>query len=373
MEETVHLVVDSGPQKGTQYSVPKDGALLGRSSGCTFLIRDPELSRRHCRFFFKGGELWVSDLGSANGTKVNDRAVQEAQLQLGDRVQIGDTVIKVVNDGVKAALRVKPDPDFVSVDPWPPEEEAKQRRIWVPLWIELPAWALLLVWLMFLAYSLVFTSPPQSPPPQSLPQRLPPREATAAMPKGSEPVAAAARDEEAGQTELGASVQTNRMGAVEAEVARCLVREDFRKAVECIRKGTSESSVGTGPESDALIRFIVDISKMDTLIASAFSEDIGKVTTLWYDGQSQTVIPRAVAGSKISVVRTGETEAVTLPVSKLGPRERSRRLGKADTPPKSAMQFILAFEAGDYQAAGGYATNSGPLAAAFAELAADKR
>ena len=52
----------------------------------------------------------MTDLGSANQTMVNDKAIQESILQLGDRISIGDTVIRVLNN-----IPVNPTPEALSV------------------------------------------------------------------------------------------------------------------------------------------------------------------------------------------------------------------------------------------------------------------
>jgi pSer/pThr/pTyr-binding forkhead associated (FHA) protein len=100
MSSTPHLAIEQGPEKGRQITVPPDGARLGRSSKNDIVVIDPMLSRHHCRLFFKPEEgLWITDLGSANQTLVNDKPVQETPLNVGDSITIGDTVFKVLNNG----------------------------------------------------------------------------------------------------------------------------------------------------------------------------------------------------------------------------------------------------------------------------------
>jgi len=99
MEELVHLVVEIGRDKGLKISVPQGGVRLGRSSRNDVVLNDTVMSRFHCRFFFKPGEgLWVTDLGSANGTVVDGASVQEARVAVGSRIALGDTTLRVVSD-----------------------------------------------------------------------------------------------------------------------------------------------------------------------------------------------------------------------------------------------------------------------------------
>lgn len=103
MNDTIHLLVDQGVDSGRKIHVPPGGARLGRSSKNDISIVDPSLSRHHCRLFFKpDGSLWVTDLGSANETLVNDKAIQETRLHAGDRMTIGDTALHVLHDGIHA-------------------------------------------------------------------------------------------------------------------------------------------------------------------------------------------------------------------------------------------------------------------------------
>ena len=81
---------------------------MGRSSKNDVSIADAAMSRFQCRFFFKPGEgLWVSDLGSVNGTTVNGQPVQDHQLQVQDEIIAGDTRLRVV--GVLEPAASRPD------------------------------------------------------------------------------------------------------------------------------------------------------------------------------------------------------------------------------------------------------------------------
>ncbi len=97
--KTCHLLVEKGPEQGLEIVIPADGARVGRSSNNDIVLKDPAMSRFHCRFFFKPGEgLWAEDLGSANQTLLNDQPLFEARIHPNDRLVIGDTTIKVVSE-----------------------------------------------------------------------------------------------------------------------------------------------------------------------------------------------------------------------------------------------------------------------------------
>jgi Protein of unknown function (DUF3662)/Inner membrane component of T3SS, cytoplasmic domain len=79
---------------GKQYPLQTDRAVIGRLQGSEIEIEDPGASRRHAEIRRQGDEFVVVDLGSTNGTLVNDRPVAEATLEEGDRITIGRTVLE---------------------------------------------------------------------------------------------------------------------------------------------------------------------------------------------------------------------------------------------------------------------------------------
>lgn len=66
---------------------------VGRQNDCTIVLADPNVSRHHAEIRPYGDGFVVIDLGSTNGTKVNDARVAEHQLRDGDEVRFGNTVM----------------------------------------------------------------------------------------------------------------------------------------------------------------------------------------------------------------------------------------------------------------------------------------
>jgi sulfite reductase (NADPH) flavoprotein alpha-component len=65
-------------------------ATLGRDSGTAAVVLDDrDVSRRHARIEIVDNELVLTDLGSTNGTYVNDARVTRRVLVPGDRMRIG--------------------------------------------------------------------------------------------------------------------------------------------------------------------------------------------------------------------------------------------------------------------------------------------
>ena len=68
--------------------------VLGRSSSCDIPIADPTMSRRHVNIWLREGRVWVEDLGSGNGTWINDQRIAEpTALEAGDRLRLGQNVV----------------------------------------------------------------------------------------------------------------------------------------------------------------------------------------------------------------------------------------------------------------------------------------
>jgi hypothetical protein len=172
-DDTIHLLIEHGHDRGTSVSIPADGAYVGRSATNDLAIHDPSLSRHHCRFYFVDGRLRVADLGSANGTVINGNRVIDSALRAGDVVALGQTEMKVVNDGVLTATLSSEEAQAADHTHMMPLHRSRFRvsRRWVPWWIRVPLWLLLAAWCLLLAYSLIpRSSPTRAPQPAVAPR-----------------------------------------------------------------------------------------------------------------------------------------------------------------------------------------------------------
>ncbi len=88
------LTLYEGGRPARTYSLAKPVLTLGRLPESDVVISDPGASRQHARIANAGGEFVVTDLGSTNGTLVNDEEVRERVLDDGDRITIGETVLE---------------------------------------------------------------------------------------------------------------------------------------------------------------------------------------------------------------------------------------------------------------------------------------
>lgn len=83
------LMVRSGPQAGERFSLAGDVTRLGRHPDSDISLDDISVSRRHAEIRHDGDEYVLRDVGSLNGTYVNQRRVDSVVLQQGDEILIG--------------------------------------------------------------------------------------------------------------------------------------------------------------------------------------------------------------------------------------------------------------------------------------------
>lgn len=92
-------------EDGNKHKVPVDldalertPMFIGRSSSCHITLSDKKVSSKHCAISARGGKLFLTDLGSTNGTKVNGSPVpanQSIALHGGNTVSIGNSQINI--------------------------------------------------------------------------------------------------------------------------------------------------------------------------------------------------------------------------------------------------------------------------------------
>ena len=97
------LKVIKGFDPGAEIEIPDEGILFGREEpGIGKLGDDPRLSRRHARVMRNAdGQLLLEDLGSSNGSFVNEERVRDYRLLVpGDRIRLGLTTLELVGDAL---------------------------------------------------------------------------------------------------------------------------------------------------------------------------------------------------------------------------------------------------------------------------------
>lgn len=96
---TVELIVAAGPEAGKTFQVDGRRTVIGRRKG-DILIRDVEISGTHCVIEVDDrGTVSITDLDSTNGTYVNGKRVQRAELNNNDRLTLGQSKVTVRMQG----------------------------------------------------------------------------------------------------------------------------------------------------------------------------------------------------------------------------------------------------------------------------------
>lgn len=98
------FTMHAGPTPGKTFDLEGTSITIGREANNEVVINDPEISRKHTRMTFQGGTWVIEDLGSTNGTFVNEtRLTGPYSLRLGDVVGLGEK-IKLIFETVSADM-----------------------------------------------------------------------------------------------------------------------------------------------------------------------------------------------------------------------------------------------------------------------------
>jgi FHA domain len=96
------FIVRSGKYAGKKFVLPGVEVLIGRDEGCQIRITSQDVSRQHCLIRMTESGWTVKDLGSQNGTFLNEApTTSESELRPGDRVRVGPMVLELTDPAVK--------------------------------------------------------------------------------------------------------------------------------------------------------------------------------------------------------------------------------------------------------------------------------
>lgn len=103
------LVIQTGKHRGKRLQVTQKDFIIGREEGCAIRLASADISKRHCAVRAKNDTLLVRDLGSRNGTYLNDVLVTEPTLaEPGDVLRVGPMSFLVSKSTGKAKAANKP-------------------------------------------------------------------------------------------------------------------------------------------------------------------------------------------------------------------------------------------------------------------------
>ena len=96
--DSVVIIYSPDPHSlGKRYTLDKDALTIGRGRGNDIILDVDSVSRRHARLERRADRTILVDLGSTNGTFVNDLQVKTHALGRGDQIRIGDTIFKFLS------------------------------------------------------------------------------------------------------------------------------------------------------------------------------------------------------------------------------------------------------------------------------------
>jgi pSer/pThr/pTyr-binding forkhead associated (FHA) protein len=100
MAETVEkarafVCVESGFYAGLEWPLDRASTVIGRGRQADLLLFEATISRAHALLAYRGGQLFLQDLSSTNGTLRNGEPVQQAELRDGDELQMGRLALRV--------------------------------------------------------------------------------------------------------------------------------------------------------------------------------------------------------------------------------------------------------------------------------------
>jgi predicted component of type VI protein secretion system len=110
------LIVVGGDVKTAEIKL-RLPSTIGRGRGASIMLPHPLVSRQHCELFESQGKLMVRDLGSLNGTFINNERISEAPLPTGELLTIGAVTFRAIYEVDTSAKTVDADADPAIADP----------------------------------------------------------------------------------------------------------------------------------------------------------------------------------------------------------------------------------------------------------------
>ena len=96
MSDKAYLVFELNHSTKT-FPISRPSIIIGRSYECDLVLSAGQISRQHAKIFKKGGQYFIEDLNSVNGTFVNDEPIQISPLHNGDRIKLGEIPLSFIN------------------------------------------------------------------------------------------------------------------------------------------------------------------------------------------------------------------------------------------------------------------------------------
>ena len=101
-EQEACLIIIRGTPQGHRFFLTQPEMTLGRDSTADITLNDQGISRKHAKVVKSNGKVLLSDLGSSNGTSINDKKLgpgEAVALSKEDMVKLGNTILKYLPAG----------------------------------------------------------------------------------------------------------------------------------------------------------------------------------------------------------------------------------------------------------------------------------
>lgn len=301
-EFTLVLTEKGGQERRIPFSVPE--LTVGRVQGNDLVLPKGNVSKRHARILFREGRFIVTDLNSTNGTYVNRRRITQATIiRDGDKVYVGDFVIRVESQATSAIPVEPPAPTPSSEGPVSAGSEVESPA---------PANSVLPGWERPSSASFdEFSRPSSGPPPRLTDAPVSPSPSPAPVPEGtsgSERVSElSSGHRQAVHRVVAAVVEELGSPGLEPEAAyetsvRSRVHEiaDHLLAEGGVPVGTSAEAISAHAIEELLdlgpLRELIDDPAVTSVSAACFYELSGT-----RDGRLQTFLPGFSSASMLEL------------------------------------------------------------------------
>jgi pSer/pThr/pTyr-binding forkhead associated (FHA) protein len=88
-DQNAMIFIHRGPSKGSRFLIDSNGVRIGRNKDSDIFLDDVTVSRSHAKISMSASGFKLEDLGSLNGTYVNNAQTSGVSLTSGDEIQIG--------------------------------------------------------------------------------------------------------------------------------------------------------------------------------------------------------------------------------------------------------------------------------------------
>ncbi|MEM9443757.1 MAG: FHA domain-containing protein [Verrucomicrobiota bacterium] len=100
----IYLNVDKGALEGEKLPLQPDKTTVGRGFDCAIRLPDPTVSTKHCHFIIQDHTIYLEDLDSFNGTRINNVRIQKYAVSFDDLIEIGETKVHLSYQDNKVSM-----------------------------------------------------------------------------------------------------------------------------------------------------------------------------------------------------------------------------------------------------------------------------